>query len=248
MSSSKRMMGSNNTNGDGIDNSKTNLIINYLPQQMTDQDFRVLFAQIGDIRSAKIIRKKSTGYSYGFGFVDYLRPEDAERAIDSLNGHLVEHKKIKVAFARPSTDSIKQANLYVKNLPINYSDHDVRELFSPFGNIIQCRLVGNRGVAFVLYDLHEQALQAIDQINGKVLPGAGAGLNVKFANDNNQKYTLAEIQTTTRRAIGVQEEVEVEEEGKLISSPDWRTSTWLRRSVKCLDAKPLRQMLDINDN
>ena len=187
--SSKRSMASNDTNGDGlgIDNSKTNLIINYLPQQMTDQDFRVLFAQIGDIRSAKIIRKKSTGYSYGFGFVDYLYPEDAERAIQSLNGHLVEHKKIKVAFARPSGDNIKQANLYVKNLPTNYSEPDVKELFAPFGNIIQCRIVGNRGVAFVLYDLHEQAIAAIEAMDGKVLPGAVDALNVKFANDNNQK-------------------------------------------------------------
>ncbi len=183
---------SSNTNGEGIeiDNSKTNLIINYLPQQMTDQDFRVLFAQIGDIRSAKIIRKKSTGYSYGFGFVDYLRPEDAEKAIQTLNGHLVEHKKIKVAFARPSGESIKQANLYVKNLPTNYSENDIRELFSPFGAIIQCRIVGNRGVAFVLYDLHEQAIAAIEAMNGKILPGANEGLSVKFAIDNAQKVSL----------------------------------------------------------
>ncbi len=192
MASNNNNNNNNNTNGEGIeiDNSKTNLIINYLPQQMTDQDFRVLFAQIGDIRSAKIIRKKSTGYSYGFGFVDYLRPEDAEKAIQTLNGHLVEHKKIKVAFARPSGESIKQANLYVKNLPTNYSENDIRELFSPFGAIIQCRIVGNRGVAFVLYDLHEQAIAAIEAMNGKILPGANDGLSVKFAIDNAQKVSL----------------------------------------------------------
>lgn len=179
-------------NGDGyeFDNSKTNLIINYLPQQMTDQDFRVLFAQIGDIRSAKIIRKKATGYSYGFGFVDYLRPEDAERAIKTLNGHLVEHKKIKVAFARPSGEDIKQANLYIRNLPPMFNEVDVRELFGPFGKIIQCRIVGNRGVAFVLFDLHEQAMAAIEALDGKVLPGSGLPLNVKFANDNNQKVRI----------------------------------------------------------
>ena len=176
-------------NGDSleIDNSKTNLIINYLPQQMTDQDFRVLFAQVGDIRSAKIIRKKATGYSYGFGFVDYLRPEDAERAIKTLNGHLVEHKKIKVAYARPSGEDIKQANLYIRNLPPMFRENDVRELFASFGNIIQCRIVGNRGIAFVLFDLHEQAMAAIEALNGKVLPGSTFPLNVKFANDNNQK-------------------------------------------------------------
>lgn len=164
------------------DNRRTNLIVNYLPQSMTDENFRVLFAKHGDIRSARIIRNKNTGYSYGFGFVDYFRLEDAERAIESLNGVVLGNKKIKVSFARPSSDEIKNANLYVTNMPANISEKEVRALFSQCGEIIQCRLLGNRlGSAFILFNLNEQAKCAIKMFHQQLVPGTTFRMSVKFA-------------------------------------------------------------------
>lgn len=58
-----------------------------------------------------------TGYSFGFGFVNYSREEDAAKAIAQLNGLQVQNKKLKVSYARPSGDDIKETNLYVTNLP-----------------------------------------------------------------------------------------------------------------------------------
>jgi len=43
--------------------NKTNLIVNYLPQSMSQDDIRSLFSSIGDIESCKLIRDKSTGQS-----------------------------------------------------------------------------------------------------------------------------------------------------------------------------------------
>ena len=84
---------------------RTNLIINYLPQvgswrfqhntltlnlpflqAMTDNELYSMFITVGQIVSAKIMRDKSSGYSYGYGFVHYQQPEDAAKAIASLNG------------------------------------------------------------------------------------------------------------------------------------------------------------------
>lgn len=50
-------------NGSGIsqDESKTNLIVNYLPQTMTQEEIRSLFSSIGDVESCKLIRDKLTG-------------------------------------------------------------------------------------------------------------------------------------------------------------------------------------------
>ena len=56
---------------------------------MTDEEFTQLFASIGSVSNAKIIRNKATNYSYGFGFVDYVSADDASRAIASLNGYQV---------------------------------------------------------------------------------------------------------------------------------------------------------------
>lgn len=48
------------TNG-STDDSKTNLIVNYLPQNMTQEEFKSLFGSIGEIESCKLVRDKITG-------------------------------------------------------------------------------------------------------------------------------------------------------------------------------------------
>ena len=47
--------------GSQDDLSKTNLIVNYLPQTMTQDDIRSLFSSIGEVESCKLIRDKPTG-------------------------------------------------------------------------------------------------------------------------------------------------------------------------------------------
>lgn len=48
--------------GSGADDtSKTNLIVNYLPQTMTQEEVKSLFSSIGEVESCKLIRDKVTG-------------------------------------------------------------------------------------------------------------------------------------------------------------------------------------------
>lgn len=51
--------GNGSTNGQ--EESKTNLIVNYLPQTMTQEEIRLLFSSIGEVESCKLIRDKATG-------------------------------------------------------------------------------------------------------------------------------------------------------------------------------------------
>merc|ERR1712108_28207 len=83
------------------EDSKTNLIVNYLPQTMTQEEIRSLFSSIGEVESCKLIRDKVTGQSLGYGFVNYHRIEDASKAIQTLNGLRLQNKTIKVSYARP---------------------------------------------------------------------------------------------------------------------------------------------------
>lgn len=46
-----------------IEDSKTNLIVNYLPQNMTQEELKSLFGSIGEIESCKLVRDKITGNS-----------------------------------------------------------------------------------------------------------------------------------------------------------------------------------------
>jgi len=89
------------------DTSMTNLIINYLPQSMTDKKLHQMFTQIGQIEACRVMKDVKTGYSFGFGFVNFVRPEDASRAIEVMNGLQVENKRLKVSYARPAGEDIK---------------------------------------------------------------------------------------------------------------------------------------------
>ncbi|XP_076177531.1 ELAV-like protein 1 isoform X3 [Ptiloglossa arizonensis] len=169
--------------------SKTNLIVNYLPQSMTQEEIRSLFSSIGEVESCKLIRDKLTGQSLGYGFVNYHRSEDAEKAINTLNGLRLQTKTIKVSYARPSSEAIKGANLYVSGLPKNLTQPDLENLFSPYGRIITSRILCDnitglsKGVGFIRFDQRIEAERAIQELNGTIPKGSTEPITVKFANN-----------------------------------------------------------------
>ncbi|XP_046803136.1 ELAV-like protein 2 isoform X1 [Lucilia cuprina] len=200
--------GSANGSVDGnSDESRTNLIVNYLPQTMTQEEMRSLFSSIGELESCKLVRDKVSGklvlpasltalnpalqqgQSLGYGFVNYVRPEDAEKAVNTLNGLRLQNKVIKVSYARPSSESIKGANLYVSGLPKNLSQPDLESLFAPYGKIITSRILCDnisglsKGVGFIRFDQRNEAERAIQELNGKTPKGYTEPITVKFANN-----------------------------------------------------------------
>ncbi|XP_067931936.1 ELAV-like protein 1 [Watersipora subatra] len=179
------------------DDSKTNLIINYLPQDMSQEEIRSLFSSIGEVDSCKLIRDKQTGQSLGYGFVNYKRQEDAAKAIQSLNQLRLKTKIIKVSLARPSSESIKGANLYVSGIPKTMTQLDLETLFSSVGEIISSRILTepatglSKGVGFIRYDKRCEAELAIEKLNGHQPIGTTEKITVKFANNPSSKSPSA---------------------------------------------------------
>jgi ELAV like protein 2/3/4 len=178
------------------DDSKTNLIVNYLPQTMTQEEIRSLFSSIGEVESCKLIRDKVTaGQSLGYGFVNYHRADDATKAIQTLNGLRLQNKTIKVSYARPSSEAIKGANLYVSGLPKHMAQPDLERMFACSGAIITSRILCDnitglsKGVGFIRFDQRIEAERAIQKLNGTIPEGATEPVTVKFANNpsNNAK-------------------------------------------------------------
>ncbi|XP_053202623.1 ELAV-like protein 3 isoform X1 [Panonychus citri] len=194
---------------DDSEDSKTNLIVNYLPQTMTQEDIRGLFASIGEVESCKLIRDKVTGQSLGYGFVNYVRSDDAEKAINTLNGLKLQNKTIKVSFARPSSEAIKGANLYVSGLPKAMTQQELEQLFAPYGRIITSRILCDNiteGVGFVRFDQRIEAERAIKHLHNTIPEGSSDPITVKFANNpsNNAKALapLAAYLSPQRRFAG----------------------------------------------
>ncbi len=83
----------------------TKLYVGNLPYTADDSALRNNFAEYGDVTSAKVMMDRDTGRSKGFAFVEMGTAEQAQAAIDGLNGMSVGGRSIVVNLSRP-----KEAN------------------------------------------------------------------------------------------------------------------------------------------
>lgn len=79
----------------------TKLFVGSLSWNTTDQMLQDFFATVGNVVSAKVIMDRQTGRSRGFGFVEYGTGEEAEKAVQELNGKELDGRQISVNEARP---------------------------------------------------------------------------------------------------------------------------------------------------
>jgi polyadenylate-binding protein len=136
------------------------------------------------------------GANLGYGFVEYSTPEQALAAIRCLNGKMFDGKILKVSYARNPSPKIKNANMYISGLHPAVDRDVLYKLFEPYGTIITHNIlkgeyffllhvlylldaVGrSRCAGFVRMSQHSQALNAINNLNGKSY--LGKTLNVKL--------------------------------------------------------------------
>lgn len=72
-----------------------------LPYAATDPDLQELFEQYGTVSSARVILDRMSGRSKGFGFVEMPNQEEAQAAIDALNGSDMMGRAIRVNESQP---------------------------------------------------------------------------------------------------------------------------------------------------
>jgi RNA recognition motif-containing protein len=77
------------------------LYVGNLPYSVADSDLERLFAAHGTVRSAQVIMDRDTGRSKGFGFVEMDSDDQANAAINALNGKEVDGRTLTVNEARP---------------------------------------------------------------------------------------------------------------------------------------------------
>ena len=81
-----------------------NIYVANIPWKASEEELRALFAEYGEIDSAKIITDKFTQRSRGFGFVEMKDDEAARKAINEPNGQDFMGKNLVVNEARPKED------------------------------------------------------------------------------------------------------------------------------------------------
>jgi len=82
------------------------LYVGNLPFQANEEELGNWFSQAGvNVGNITLVRDRFSGQPRGFGFVEINNDEEAERAIQSLNGHDFMGRNVVVNEARPPRDS-----------------------------------------------------------------------------------------------------------------------------------------------
>jgi RNA recognition motif-containing protein len=84
--------------------SQNKLFVGNLPYSTTDDKMNQMFSEAGTVTSATIMMDKMTGRSRGFGFVEMSTDEEAQKAIELLDGAEMDGRAIVVNVARPRED------------------------------------------------------------------------------------------------------------------------------------------------
>lgn len=214
----------------------TNCYIKNFPNTITEKKLRAVLEKYGEVTSL-FFPVKEDGTPVGHGCANFSRHEDAITAINELNGKYVfKEEGSETAFYIQKWESKKERsdiinkmsdmgvvkgqrckdNLYVSNIPVNFSDEDIVNIFSKFGNIYDYRIFNSTigkemKYGYICYYTPEEAAVAFERIDGTYLDGSK--LQVSFYKNKEER----ELEKTKGRTAGKREIVN---EGRGMTSED----------------------------
>jgi len=77
------------------------IYVGNLAYATTDDGLKAAFAAYGEVTSARVVKDRMTDRSKGFGFVEMPDREQAQAAIDALNGQPLDGRPIRVNESQP---------------------------------------------------------------------------------------------------------------------------------------------------
>jgi len=156
-----------------------NIFVKNLAPTIDNQQLCDTFSKFGNILSCKV-STNSRGEPLGYGFVHYESEDCARKAVEAVNGKIIAGKQVTVApfKSRSERGSGKTfSNLYVKNIPADFSDEEFDKLFSQYGTITSSKVMRDdegkvKGYGFVNFSTAEEAKAAIEgQHNQEISEG-----------------------------------------------------------------------------
>uniref|UniRef100_A0AAY4CYS4 Polyadenylate-binding protein n=1 Tax=Denticeps clupeoides TaxID=299321 RepID=A0AAY4CYS4_9TELE len=159
-----------------------NIFIKNMDESIDNKALYDTFSTFGNILSCKVVCDENG--SRGYGFVHFETQEAANRAIETMNGMLLNDRKVFVGHFKSRKDreaelgakAMEFTNVYIKNFGDDFDDEKLKSLFSDFGTTLSVRVMmdergHSRGFGFVNFENHEDAQKAVEVMNGKELNG-----------------------------------------------------------------------------
>jgi polyadenylate-binding protein len=168
----------------------TNIFVKNFGDQLDEEKLRELFSKHGKITSCKV-ENDEHGHSKGFGFCSFENPEEAEKAVETLNGYSIGDKQLFVGRFQKKNERLSEikrkkdlqrqermnkyqgVNLYIKNLDDTIDDERLKKEFSKFGSITSAKIMTengrSKGFGFVCFSAPDEATKAVTEMNGSIV-------------------------------------------------------------------------------
>ncbi|KAK7259448.1 hypothetical protein RIF29_25055 [Crotalaria pallida] len=171
------------------------LFVGQVPKHMTEDELLAMFKDFALVEEVNIIKDKATRASRGCCFVICPSREEADKAVNACHNKKTlpgASSPLQVKYADGELERLEH-KLFIGMLPKNVSEVEVSELFSNYGNIKDLQILRgsqqtSKGCAFLKYETKEQALAALEAINGKhKMEGSSVPLVVKWADTEKER-------------------------------------------------------------
>ena len=157
------------------------LYVGNLDPSINEDFIHTLFAPFGRISSLKLINDSTNNTNDPYCFIEYEDNLSAANALMTMNKRVCLDREIKVNWATspgntgPKLDTSKHFHIFVGDLSPEIETQQLRDAFSPFGEISDCRVVRDshtyksKGYGFVSFLVKQDAELAITNMNGQWL-------------------------------------------------------------------------------
>uniref|UniRef100_A0A8C1P1T9 Polyadenylate-binding protein n=1 Tax=Cyprinus carpio TaxID=7962 RepID=A0A8C1P1T9_CYPCA len=159
-----------------------NIFIKNMDESIDNKALYDTFSAFGNILSCKVVCDENG--SKGYGFVHFETQEAANRAIETMNGMLLNDRKVFVGHfksrkereAELGAKAMEFTNVYIKNFGEDIDSEKLNGIFSEFGKTLSVCVMTDerghsRGFGFVNFENHGDARRAVTEMNGKELDG-----------------------------------------------------------------------------
>ncbi|XP_033375494.1 polyadenylate-binding protein 4 isoform X6 [Parus major] len=145
-----------------------NVFIKNLDKSIDNKALYDTFSAFGNILSCKVVCDENG--SKGYAFVHFETQDAADRAIEKMNGMLLNDRKVfvgrfksrKEREAELGAKAKEFTNVYIKNFGDDMDDERLKELFGKYGKTLSVKVMTDptgksKGFGFVSFEKHEEA-------------------------------------------------------------------------------------------
>jgi RNA-binding protein Musashi len=123
----------------------------------SEDTLRLHFSQYGVLESAEVMKDRYSGKSRGFGFVTFVDPKSAQRALSAE--HTIDGRQCQAKIALPKGDAApaRTTRIFIARIPASVTEQQFRGYFERFGKVQDAYMPkdyqkqGYRGIGFVTF-------------------------------------------------------------------------------------------------